>query len=124
MQVICPYCKRTVEKSTSAVNRSRKIGAPVYCGRTCAGFARRQWKSDAQKRLEKSEYDAEYRNKNAAKLRADKAARHKRTYDPASAAIERKKRMPMHVEYCRRPEYRAYKQQYDREYRAKEYGEF
>ena len=32
--------------------------------------------------------------------------------------------MPAHVEYCRGPEYRAKKSEYDRQYRAEEYGEF
>ncbi|MGS7457682.1 hypothetical protein, partial [Mycobacterium tuberculosis] len=33
--------------------------------------------------------------------------------------------MPKHIEYCRRPEYRAWKRGYDRRYRAKKhYGPF
>ncbi len=42
----------------------------------------------------------EYRRKNRAALKAKKAERHKRTYDPVKAAVVRKKRMPRHVEYC------------------------
>ena len=33
--------------------------------------------------------------------------------------------MPYHVEYCRRPDYRKWKQNYDRKYRAaKDFGAF
>lgn len=58
-------------------------------------------------------------------LKAKKAAYFQRTYDPEKARVERKKRSKAHAEYCRRPEYRAWKQQYGRRYRAKKfYGEF
>ena len=32
--------------------------------------------------------------------------------------------MPFHVEYCRQPAYRAWKAGYDREYRARDFGDF
>ncbi len=32
--------------------------------------------------------------------------------------------MPKHVEYCRRPEYKKWKQGYDRQYRANKFGEY
>lgn len=72
----------------------------------------------------KAEYDRQYRASNQRKLRAEKAAYFKRTYDPAKAAKERKANMPKHVAYCRRPEYRTKKAAYDREVRASEYGAF
>jgi len=88
-------------------------------------LARRKNKSEALRREEKRLYDIEYRRKNRASLKAKKAAYFKRTYDPQKAAVERKKRSSKHVEYCRRTEYREWKRQYDRRYRAeKEYGEF
>ena len=123
--ITCPVCGRPSDKETGAVNRARKNGNPIYCGRACSGKARRKGKSREQKRAEKAEYDREYRAKNRAMLKAKKATYHKRTYDPAKAAEARKKRMPWHAEYCRRPEYRKWKKQYDRKYRAKkDYGEF
>ena len=76
-----------------------------------------------RKRL-RAEYDREYRKKNRAILKAKKAAYFQRTYDPTQAAIERKKTMARHVEYCRRPEYKKKKFAYDREREAAEYGEF
>jgi hypothetical protein len=66
-----------------------------------------------------------YRDKHKERLKKEKAERFKRTYDPEKARIERKKTMDGHVEYCRHPEYKAYKREYDRRYRAREdYREF
>ena len=63
---------------------------------------------------EKRLYDAAYRKKNLAMLKAKKRAYFKRTYDPVKAAIGRKARMARHVAYCRRPEYREWKRAYDK----------
>ena len=121
----CGFCGSLSLKETGHVNRSRKKGAPIYCDRKCAGAARRNHKSAIQKTIEKRDYDKEYRAKNAALLKEKKARYFRKTYDPEAAAIARKKRMPAHIEYCRKPEYRAWKKQYDRKYRAKQlFGEF
>lgn len=81
-------------------------------------------KSLEQKRREKAIYDREYRRRNRALLKAKKHAYFKRTYDPVQAAVKRKKTMPRHVEYCRRPEYKVKKAAYDKKRRSREYGEF
>lgn len=123
--ITCPQCGAKAIKATGSVNRSRRAGAPVYCSRSCAGLARRSDRSEAQRRADKAAYDKEYRKKNRAVLKAKKAAYFQATYDPIKAAIERKKRSEYHKEYCRSPEYRAWKREYDRQYRAKkEYGEY
>lgn len=124
MKIICPHCRKTKDKPAGAVNRARAIGAPIYCGRRCAGLGRRKHKTKAQKVEEKRLYDEAYRVKNREMLKAKKAQRHKLTYDPVKAAKVRKKRMPYHVQYCRRPEYVRWKREYDRQYRAKEFGPF
>jgi hypothetical protein len=72
----------------------------------------------------KAAYDREYRRKNRARLKAQKAAYFQRTYDPVKAAKERKKKMPQHVEYCRQPEYKAWKKKYDKQRRSKKFGDF
>ena len=124
-QFTCSYCGKTAERHTGEVNRAIRQGARLYCNKTCFGLAHRKHKTEAQKKEEKRLYDIEYRRKNRAALKAKKAAYFQRTYDPAKAAIQRKGRMAYHVEYCRRPEYRAWKREYDRQYRAKrDYGEF
>lgn len=73
---------------------------------------------------EKRLYDIAYRAKNRALLKAKKAAYFRRTYDPKKAAVVRKKRMPLHVAYCRQPRYRAWKKRYDQQRRDNEYGPF
>lgn len=124
VSIICGHCGATITKESRDVNRARKHGRGLYCDRTCAGLGRRTNKSRETKIAEKAEYDRQYRKKNRAMLKAKKAAWFKSTYDPEAAAVARKKTMPRHVAYCRRPEYRAKKQEYDREYRSREYGEF
>lgn len=110
-------------KDVSAVNRAHRIAAPVYCGRVCAGLARRRGKTAEQKKAAKAEYDRAYRAQNLDWLKAKKKAYFQRTYDPVKAAIERKKRMPRHVAYCQRPEYKAWKHEYDRKYNmVRSYG--
>lgn len=75
-------------------------------------------------KAEKAEYDRLYRAKNKERLRAQRAAYFQRTYDPEKAAIERKKKMPRHLEYCRQPKYKTYKAKYDGSRRAAMYGEY
>lgn len=81
-------------------------------------------KTKAQKVAEKRLYDMAYRAKNRAMLKAKKAAYFQRTYDPVKAAKVRKKRMHLHVEYCRQPRYKAWKRSYDQKRRDSEYGPF
>lgn len=125
MIIECHNCGKKVEKPSGAVNRSKKIGAPLYCSRKCSGLARRVKKSDAQKKEEKRLYDIAYRKKNADRIEKDKQ-RYCET--PAGRAMQKRnrdKRKEQHLEYCRTPEYKAWKKEYDRQYRArKEYGEY
>ena len=72
----------------------------------------------------KAEYDRKYRARNKKRLKALQAAYFQRTYDPKKAAGERKKKMPLHVEYCRQPEYKAWKKDYDRKRRLAKLGDF
>lgn len=120
----CAQCGIATERSRSAVSRARKKGAPLFCGRVCAGLHRRKGKTIAEKKAEKAAYDAKYRELHSDKIKAQKAAHYRATYNPEKARYERKRRMPYHVEYCRKPEYRRYKQEYDTKYRASDYGEF
>lgn len=121
----CAYCGNPSPQSWSSINRALKGGKPIYCDRKCAGLGRRKGKTVEQKKEEKRLYDMKRREELADRIKAEKAAYHRRTYDPAKAAETRKDRMPYHVEYCRRPEYRAWKRDYDKHYLArKHYGEF
>lgn len=121
----CAWCGVRVQQAWGAINRARRIGAPVYCGKECGGHGRRKGLSEAEKKQAKRLYDMEYRASNRALLKKKKRAYHERTYDPKAAAIKRAVLMPRHVEYCRRPEYRAKKHEYDVKRIAKvAYGPF
>lgn len=124
--VLCALCNGFVHQRTGAINRARKIGAPIYCGRKCAGLARRTDTTPEERKEAKRKYDAERRaGPERERLLAEKRAYHHQNYDPDKAAVVRKRRMPYHLEYCRRPEYRAQKRTYDIERRARiNFGEF
>lgn len=125
MTPVCAHCGKPVKQPIGAINRALRMGLRLYCDKVCSGLGRRVEKSKAQKVEEKRVYDEQYRQRNLAMLKAKKAAYFQATYDPAKAAIGRKARMAQHVEYCQRPEYKAWKREYDRAYRAKaDFGPF
>lgn len=124
MKYRCAHCGKVADRPAGHVNRSRAQGLRLFCGRKCSGLAKRKHKTVAQKKEEKRLYDIEYRAKNLEWIKAKKRAHFQKTYDRKAAAEYRKQRMHLHVEYCRRPEYRAWKREYDRKYRAKEFGAF
>lgn len=117
----CGHCGKRSKRRACDVARARKARLNIYCNRRCAGLGRRSGKAKSQRVKEKAAYDADYRKKNRAMLKAKKAEYFQRTYDSVAAAVERKKRMPRHVEYCRQPKYRAWKQKYDRKHRAEKF---
>lgn len=119
----CPVCSVKLNKLAGEINRAKKKGLKLYCGRKCSGIGRRVKKTKKQKIKEKSEYDRLYRENNKEILAQKKIEYFKKTYDPKKAAIERKKNMKRHVNYCRRREYREWKKQYDQKFRAQKiYG--
>ena len=125
MRVECANCGLVFDCLAGHFNRSKSRGARLFCSQKCSGIGRRKNRSDAEKKTIKAAYDKEYRAKNAEMLKAKKAEYHRKTYDPERAAEERKRRAPYHAEYCRRPEYRDWKSEYDRKYRAgKQYGDW
>lgn len=124
---ICKQCSVQFQTETGLVNRAQKIGAPVYCGRKCAGLARRlrNQPTEDERKAAKSEYDRIYRARNAEQRKQQKSEYFQRTYDPVKAAMKRKERSHLHAEYCRRPEYKAWKREYDKHHLAKKkFGEF
>lgn len=124
MKFRCAHCKKVNDKPAGQVNRARAEGLKLFCNRSCFGLSRRLYKTKAERVEEKRVYDQKYRAANLERIKAEKREYFKRTYDPVKAAVERKKRMPKHVEYCRRPEYRVKKAAYDQKRRDAEYGEF
>lgn len=130
MQIKCYKCHSIFETKTAYFNRAVKIRAPLYCGRLCAGLARRLKSppNDEQRRAAKSAYDAKRREGTQreallAKKREHYYANHERI--SAKLAEYRAAHMDRHVEYCRQPEYRAKKAIYDRRHRADiQFGDF
>lgn len=124
-EIACAHCGNPSQQETGLINRAARKGAPIFCGRICSGLARREWKPDQQRKAEKAKYDRAYREEKRDLLKAKRAAHFRATYDPVKAAVDRKKTMPRHVEYCRRPEYKVKKREYDLKYRAEnEFGEY
>jgi hypothetical protein len=127
IKVCCPQCSTWFSAETGRINKAKKIDAPIYCGKKCAGISRRlkTQPTEVERKASKKLYDARRRVEKADEIRSKKKEYFKRTYKPEKAAVKRKENMHKHVEYCRRPEYRAYKRDYDRKYLAcKKFGEF
>lgn len=122
----CALCGCAYWRESGAVNRSERRGLPLYCGRKCAGLARRSLAQPEERKEAKRLYDIALRNgARRDELLAKKRAAYRRDFDPAKHAAYRKKRMPKHVEYCRQPAYRVKKSAYDEVRRDRlTYGEF
>ena len=127
----CAHCKRQIPRHKLPWRRYQtreRNTTRVFCDRRCFGLARRNRKSKAQRVAEKAVYDRAYRQKNLTRITAKRAAYFRRTYDPARAARERKKRARWHVAYCRRyysdPRRKAEKVAYDQTRRANSYCEY
>ena len=117
----CAYCGNEINKK---VHKGCKN---AYCSRECSGLARRKNKTEQQKKAEKRLYDALYRIRNKPILQIKKAEYFKKDYseNPEKYKAIRRKRYKQHLEYLNTPEYKAYKKEYDRKYRAKKYyGEY
>lgn len=124
--VWCMTCGEPVWKRVSDINRSPT--GRFFCDLKCAGAARCDGKTKAQRIAAKAAYDADYRAKNRSMLKVKKAAYHAATYDPERARRVRKANADniraYRERHLRTPRYRALKRNYDIEYRAAEYGEF
>ncbi len=122
--VVCAFCSNISSKEARTVNRARANNLPLYCNRTCAGLARRKGKTELQRKSEKAIYDKGYRAKLEAEIKARKAEHYRLHHDRAKEKAYRQASKQQHLEYCRTPEYRASKREYDKVYRAKkDYGE-
>lgn len=125
MIVKCFYCGADVEKSAGHANRARKLGMYMFCDKKCFGLSRRSLLSNVEKAEQKRLYDMEYRAKNSDTIKQRKDAYYKTPVGRAAQKRNRDNRKEKHKEYIRRPEYKEWKQQYDKVHRAKKlYGEF
>lgn len=124
MRVRCPRCGIDFLTKAGRFNKAEKISAPLYCGKECASASRRVERTEEEKKALKAAYDREYRKRDPEAMKAYKALYYQETRDPERERAIRRAKMPQHVEYCRRPEYKAWKHEYDIQKNAQEYGEF
>jgi hypothetical protein len=131
----CEQCGSEASRLTGDVNRARKCGARLFCDRACAGAAKAATRElplpgTPEGRAHKSRYDRERRAKMGEVLREQKREAYRRAVEERGEVVRSKQRAhreanrERHADYCRTPEYRAWKSEYDRRHRAKEYGEF
>lgn len=129
--IICDHCGVTAYKEAGGVNRSRGKGAPIFCSKECSGAHRRIERSTDEKKALKAEYDRKRRAELGDAYREEKRQARLRLLakNPqlvrAREKAHRDARKQQHVEYCRRPEYRKWKAQYDQKYCARKgFGDF
>ena len=130
--ITCAYCGKPAEKLTGEINRARKAGLLLYCGRTCSGFGRRMGKTTDQKRAEKAEYDRVRRAELADRIRAEKRAAYYRDHAKRLQKMAELRAHPAHRAkmkayqhaWIRCPAVKEAKKRYDRRWRAvREFGE-
>jgi hypothetical protein len=130
----CNYCNkqfRVKENNIGQRKRSIRLGLPIYCSRKCAWIGRRTNETEEEKKTYKKWYDLFIRVsmtdderdldtlQNMVYFQLDYAQ------NPDKYREERQRRMPSHIEYCRQPEYRKYKKEYDEKHRAQKlFGAF
>lgn len=123
MKAICKHCGIEFEKSAGHLNRANKLGVPVFCTTEHFYASRRIERTDEEKKAIKADYDRDY-----CKTEKRKASARNYNETPAGRAMQkrqREKNKESHLEYCRTPEYKAWKIKYDQQHRAKkQYGEF
>ncbi len=125
MEIICAYCNNKSEKSSSSVNLAKRINAPIYCSRKCSGLGRRDTRTKKEKVEAKRLYDQKYRLNNFSIIKSKKQAHAKTESGRQMQKRNRDKMKNFHLEYCRTPEYRKWKAEYDKKHLAnKQYGEF
>lgn len=107
------------------INRAKAAGLNLYCDRKCAGLGRRSNETEEEKKFIKYLYDRFIFLADET-LKQKKSERFKIDYrdNPDKYKAIRQRRMKDHIEYCRRPEYKAKKKVYDQQYRSKKlYGQ-
>lgn len=120
---ICPVCGNGFEKGLGDYNRAIKQGLNVYCNRTCAGIGRRT--SAEEKKKVKAAYDKKIYNTPERKAARKRYFQKSYKENPEKYKAIRAAKYPKHLEYLRTPEYKEWKKNYDKKFKAeKNYGPF
>jgi len=123
ISLVCEHCGKQFERRKAEHDYRIKKGitSRVMCSMKCSGQARKDNRTIEQKRADKAAYDREHRKK--PEVKAKHLERAKAFWKSDAGKAKRKARLPLHLEYCRRPEYKEKKKEYDQQYRAeKMYG--
>ena len=125
----CTQCGKSFERRTAELKRCRQLDGHtiVFCSKACCGLNRRT--TAEAKKANKKQYDKARRGGPLREqIKQAKAEYFQKRYaDPEYREAQRelrKKRMPKHLEYCRSEKYKAYKQEYDANRWASQFGEF
>ena len=126
MIIVCQHCGRNADKPTGAVNRARKAGLRIFCGKACASEARCSERTEADRKAAQAEYDRARRAEQGDRLLAEKRSAYFRDHKRSLAKQAERRKDPAYVakmrayqrEWCRRPAYRAAKKAGDRARRA------
>jgi hypothetical protein len=129
--VTCAHCSKVTYKPVGHVNRSEARGLSLYCDRKCSGLGRRTGKTSEQRKADKAEYDRQLRAVRGEELAAKRRAARLKLLAENPALVRQREKVnrdanrDRHAEYCRTPEYRKWKAEYDRKHLArKQYGPF
>ena len=134
MEIVCAYCGQFAEKRTGDVNRAKTRGAPIYCGKVCSGLAKRLDPDAKREAAARRQREYWQRPENAARKKARAAELFQQSKQPGGWYPQHRERMRTDPEYrakhkacqarCQaRPDWKARKQEYDREWRAtRHYG--
>ena len=125
---LCAFCGAPVQQKVGSINRALKERKPLYCDRVCAGLARRNGLSPPERVAAKAAYDAARRDRLGEVLLEKKRAAyyvdHQLSLERSAAQRKKPQRRRYHNEYCRTPDYRATKHDYDvRRYATQAFGE-
>jgi hypothetical protein len=127
MIIKCTHCGKKVDKRSGHVNRANKLGARLFCNRTCYGLDKRHNRSLDEQKEVKRIYDLEYCKNNYIKRKSQQKEWFDQDYakHPEKYKERRKAKYEAHLKYLSTDKYKAKKKKYDREFRAKKkYGEF
>lgn len=121
VKIKCCQCGKSVKRYVGYVNRAKKDGLKMFCGKKCFGLSRRDGKTKEQKKAEKAKYDKEFRYYHREEIKQRKAAAFKKDYaaNPEKYRKERRRRYKDHLKYIQTPEYKKWKKEYDVKYLAK-----
>lgn len=125
INIECSHCGKTIKKSIGHINRAKKIGLKLFCNKRCFGLSRRSNETIKERKFIKAIYD-QLLTLSMTEEDGELELLQKMVYfqmdyaaNPEKYRKERRRKQASHNEYCRQPEYKKWKKEYDEKYRAK-----